>query len=44
MEERLLQDQIVLDVKNESLGTKLLETRNLILANTLDICRGFEMN
>ena len=35
IEERLLRDQIVLGVKNESLRTKLLEIRNLTLVNTL---------
>ena len=44
MEERLLRDQIVLGAKNDSLRTKLLETKNLTLANTLGICRVFEMS
>ncbi|XP_067667492.1 uncharacterized protein [Haliotis asinina] len=42
MEARLLKDQIVVGVKDESLRSKLLEVRNLTLPNCIDICRAYE--
>lgn len=42
METRLLKDQIVIGVKDEMLRSKLLEIRNLTLANCIDTCRAYE--
>lgn len=44
LQNRLLRDQIVLGVKDETLRSKLLEVRKLSLDGCIDMCRAHEMS